>query len=221
MHRIRELREEKGLTQVRLAVSADMNPATLNRIEMGRANPNLKTLERLADALGITVSRLLEDDSPKDVEPSGPFEAPSEAERRLEKVPETLASYILCRMERHEVEVDAADSLHFRTATSAALWLASVEEEAAAWSDWALNEAVQIMPAPRAESAVLGHIDAFFDAMEVLVFLWNFDGLKNRGEERLASMNDAPDAIAARRLAKADAAVDEARERLEELRANG
>jgi transcriptional regulator with XRE-family HTH domain len=65
MHRIRELREQKGLTQVRLAVAADMNPATLNRIEMGKANPNLKTLERLADALNITVSRLLEDDSPK------------------------------------------------------------------------------------------------------------------------------------------------------------
>jgi transcriptional regulator with XRE-family HTH domain len=65
MHRIRELREEKGLTQVRLAVAADMNPATLNRIEMGKANPNLKTLERLADALDITVSRLLEGDSPK------------------------------------------------------------------------------------------------------------------------------------------------------------
>ena len=65
MHRIRGLREEKGLTQVRLAVAADMNPATLNRIEMGKANPNLKTLERLADALDITVSRLLEDDFPK------------------------------------------------------------------------------------------------------------------------------------------------------------
>ena len=65
MHRIRGLREEKGLTQVRLAVAADMNPATLNRIEMGKANPNLRTLERLADALDITVSRLLEDDFPK------------------------------------------------------------------------------------------------------------------------------------------------------------
>jgi transcriptional regulator with XRE-family HTH domain len=55
MHRVRELREEKGLTQVRLAVAADMNPATLNRIEMGKASPNLKTLERLADALGVEV----------------------------------------------------------------------------------------------------------------------------------------------------------------------
>jgi transcriptional regulator with XRE-family HTH domain len=55
MQRIRELREERGLTQVRLAVDADMNPATLNRIEQGKANPNLKTLKRLAGALGVEV----------------------------------------------------------------------------------------------------------------------------------------------------------------------
>jgi len=49
------LREEKGVSQVRLAVAAGMDPATLNRLEMGKANPNLKTLERLADALGVEV----------------------------------------------------------------------------------------------------------------------------------------------------------------------
>jgi len=58
MERVRELRTEKGLTQVRLAVAADMNPATLNRIEQGKANPNLKTLERLAHALGVEVGDL-------------------------------------------------------------------------------------------------------------------------------------------------------------------
>jgi transcriptional regulator with XRE-family HTH domain len=65
MRRIRELRAERGLTQVRLAVAADMNPATLNRIEQGKANPNIKTLERLASALGVGLVELLEDDSKK------------------------------------------------------------------------------------------------------------------------------------------------------------
>jgi transcriptional regulator with XRE-family HTH domain len=32
-----------------------MDPATLNRLEMGKRSPNLKTLERLADALGVEV----------------------------------------------------------------------------------------------------------------------------------------------------------------------
>lgn len=66
MQRIRELRAERELTQVRLAVAADMNPATLNRIEQGKANPNIKTLERLAEALGVGLVDLLADDSKKE-----------------------------------------------------------------------------------------------------------------------------------------------------------
>jgi transcriptional regulator with XRE-family HTH domain len=56
MQHIRELRAERGLTQVKLAVAADMNPATLNRIEQGKANPNLKTLEKLAAAMDVEVA---------------------------------------------------------------------------------------------------------------------------------------------------------------------
>jgi len=59
MERIRELRREQGLSQVKLAVKADMDPATLNRIEQGKGNPNLRTLERIADALGVEVVDLL------------------------------------------------------------------------------------------------------------------------------------------------------------------
>jgi transcriptional regulator with XRE-family HTH domain len=56
MDRIRQLRKERGLSQVKLAVMADMDPATLNRLERGTGNPNLKTLERVADALGVEVA---------------------------------------------------------------------------------------------------------------------------------------------------------------------
>ena len=59
MERIRQLRNEKGLSQAKLAVMADMDPATLNRLERGTGNPNLKTLERVADALGVEVVDLL------------------------------------------------------------------------------------------------------------------------------------------------------------------
>jgi transcriptional regulator with XRE-family HTH domain len=68
MERIRELRKERGLSQVKLAVMADMDPATLNRLERGTGNPNLKTLERVADALGVEVATLL----PKAHGPSSP-----------------------------------------------------------------------------------------------------------------------------------------------------
>lgn len=56
MERIRQLRKERGLSQAKLAVMADMDPATLNRLERGTGNPNLKTLERVADALGVEVA---------------------------------------------------------------------------------------------------------------------------------------------------------------------
>src|SRR5215203_6465514 len=56
MERIRQLRNERGLSQAKLAVMADMDPATLNRLERGTGNPNLKTLERVADALGVEVA---------------------------------------------------------------------------------------------------------------------------------------------------------------------
>jgi transcriptional regulator with XRE-family HTH domain len=58
VERIRQLRNEKGLSQAKLAVMADMDPATLNRLERGTGNPNLKTLERVADALGVEVADL-------------------------------------------------------------------------------------------------------------------------------------------------------------------
>jgi transcriptional regulator with XRE-family HTH domain len=55
MERIRQLRNEKGLSQAKLAVMADMDPATLNRLEQGKGNPNLKTIARVAGALGVEV----------------------------------------------------------------------------------------------------------------------------------------------------------------------
>ncbi len=77
MHHIKEKRAQMGVTQVQLAALAGMDPATLNRIEMGKANPNLKTIERLADALGVEVA----DFFPKAQAPL--FDpGPTEAERR-------------------------------------------------------------------------------------------------------------------------------------------
>ncbi len=85
MDRIRELRNLKGVSQARLAVTAGMDPATLNRIEQGKGNPNLRTLEKLADALGVGVVDLLEPEAGKaDAPPSSPEpEKVSEEERRF------------------------------------------------------------------------------------------------------------------------------------------
>lgn len=64
---IRQLREEQGLSQTKLAATADISAATLSQFETGRKTPSLGSLLRLADALGVEPGELL---PPKALAPS-------------------------------------------------------------------------------------------------------------------------------------------------------
>lgn len=55
---VRELRVERGLTQVELAQAADLNVTWLSHIEAGRPNPAWGTVARIAAALDVPVSEL-------------------------------------------------------------------------------------------------------------------------------------------------------------------
>jgi transcriptional regulator with XRE-family HTH domain len=58
---IKRLRIEHGLTQVELAKKAKVTQAYVAKIEGGdRVNPSLPVLRRLAKALGVPVTALLE-----------------------------------------------------------------------------------------------------------------------------------------------------------------
>lgn len=59
--RIREERSKIGLTQEKLAEFADISPAYMGRIERGERNITVKTLVRIANALGTTIDYLLKD----------------------------------------------------------------------------------------------------------------------------------------------------------------
>ena len=50
------LREELNITQQELADRTGINRADISRIENGNANPSLKTMKRLASAMGKRVS---------------------------------------------------------------------------------------------------------------------------------------------------------------------
>lgn len=54
--RIRELRLKCGLSQERLALNADITPAYLGLLERGKKNPTVLTIERLCQAMGISLS---------------------------------------------------------------------------------------------------------------------------------------------------------------------
>jgi transcriptional regulator with XRE-family HTH domain len=53
-------RRTKDLTQDALAEKADLDRTYLSDIERGVRNPGIKNVARIAKALGITLSRLLE-----------------------------------------------------------------------------------------------------------------------------------------------------------------
>ncbi|MCT3756074.1 helix-turn-helix transcriptional regulator [Elizabethkingia anophelis] len=58
--RIKELRIQKGISQVDLVARMDGNidPTNISRIEAGRTNPTLLTLQRIANALEVNISEL-------------------------------------------------------------------------------------------------------------------------------------------------------------------
>ncbi len=57
---IRRRREARGLTQAVLAKRAKLHRVSLAKIETGAMLPRLTTLARLARALGVPVTELLE-----------------------------------------------------------------------------------------------------------------------------------------------------------------
>jgi transcriptional regulator with XRE-family HTH domain len=59
-HRVRTLREERGLTQQALARAAGIATDMVSRLENGHySSPGLRTLLRIADGMGLPVSTLL------------------------------------------------------------------------------------------------------------------------------------------------------------------
>ncbi len=56
---IRKIREEKGLSQEKLAALADLHRAYIGQIERGEKNIGLKNLEKIAKALNVEIKKLL------------------------------------------------------------------------------------------------------------------------------------------------------------------
>ncbi|MDY6026470.1 helix-turn-helix transcriptional regulator [Bergeyella zoohelcum] len=59
--KIKEVRESKGLSQVELVgkMQGEIDPTNISRIESGRTNPTIFTLFRLAEALEVDITELV------------------------------------------------------------------------------------------------------------------------------------------------------------------
>ena len=59
--KIKEFRKKRGLTQKQLGDLCGMADSAIRRYENGRANPKIETLRKIADALEVNVTELLND----------------------------------------------------------------------------------------------------------------------------------------------------------------
>jgi transcriptional regulator with XRE-family HTH domain len=63
-HRIREVRQKKGMTLREAAVAADVSESFLSQVERGLANPSVASLRRIADAMHERVASFFVGDAP-------------------------------------------------------------------------------------------------------------------------------------------------------------
>jgi len=64
--RIKQLRKQKGLTQIQLAQRIGITQAFLAEIESGRKRPSLEVLEKLCDTLDCSADYLLDIAQPRE-----------------------------------------------------------------------------------------------------------------------------------------------------------
>lgn len=58
---LRRLRKERGWSQLEMTRHTGMPQAKISRLELGKGNPTLETIRKLADALGVRIEiRLVE-----------------------------------------------------------------------------------------------------------------------------------------------------------------
>lgn len=61
--RIKEICKEKGMQMDILAKAADIHRVSISLISSGKMNATLDTLQRIADALGVPITELFEDEN--------------------------------------------------------------------------------------------------------------------------------------------------------------
>ena len=58
--RIRYLRKQKGMSQLDLALEAEVNKNYISDLERGSRNPSILILEKIAKALGVSLENLFQ-----------------------------------------------------------------------------------------------------------------------------------------------------------------
>jgi transcriptional regulator with XRE-family HTH domain len=208
MEKLKRLREASGLSQVKLAARADLNPATVNQIERGMRDASPGTLRKLADALGVSLYELMEEEAPKDQAPLSP-----ETQQRRSTSAEgelDIQALVRQRLSRFDREVNDPESTKFKSATLATDWLTDVQNEATDWITWGLHDAV----APEAST-----VDTLRAGLWALGLIAEIGRIKRLAERRIQANQEPPDELARKRAEVASRELQEAGRRLQEFQA--
>jgi len=60
--KIRYIRENLGLSQAKLSLKSGVSQTYISELELGKKQPTLPIISKIADALGVSIEKLLEDD---------------------------------------------------------------------------------------------------------------------------------------------------------------
>lgn len=64
--RLKEIRKQKGISQLKLAIDLNTNQNTISRYETGEREPGIRELMKIADYFNVSIDYLLErTDNPK------------------------------------------------------------------------------------------------------------------------------------------------------------
>ncbi|MGW8381246.1 helix-turn-helix domain-containing protein [Streptococcus parasuis] len=58
--RLKELRKERGFTQKKLGELCGINEANIRKYELGKQNPKIETIDKIASALGVSTLEFIE-----------------------------------------------------------------------------------------------------------------------------------------------------------------
>lgn len=61
--KIKKVREAKGLSQKEVALTLSMNPSQYSKIENGKVDPQFSSIEKIANALGVSIADIVNSDN--------------------------------------------------------------------------------------------------------------------------------------------------------------
>ena len=109
--RIREARKQAGLTQNQLAEKSGVATISIHQYEAGKRKPQIERLQRIADALGVSITELIDIETASEYEKLV-IEKGEEAQKKLSPLVQRAVDVMgELNREGQEKVVDYADDL--------------------------------------------------------------------------------------------------------------